>query len=193
MGSDILSVCQNSIYLCHSFTWRWKYVMQQFWSILFNQNTGLAVSSLTVECASSTSSTTSEKEAFIDLLAATKSSFSIKLVTTDGHLGIRKHMREQEKDIIHNQVTNHHWPYFSNINNKASSSIVTRHQVTKCVSCAYAVSIHKFQYHKFSNHLIDYYTRPDRMSGIGQRTLVRRSRSRAGQKVRRSCFHGWSR
>ena len=56
-----------------------------------------------MECASTTSSTAAEKEAFVEILQEAKAEFDIGVITTDGHLGIAKHMREKES-ITHNLV-----------------------------------------------------------------------------------------
>jgi hypothetical protein len=67
------------------------------------QESGLATHSRTLQCRQTTSSTAAEKEVFIELLQEAKNDMEVEVVTTDGHLGIAKHMRENET-ITHNQV-----------------------------------------------------------------------------------------
>lgn len=66
----------------------------------------MATHCLSLETATTTSATASEKEAFVSLLSSAKQEFKekLKVVTTDGHIGIAAHMRTKEKDITHNQV-----------------------------------------------------------------------------------------
>lgn len=75
--------------------------------IYIYQHTGMATHCLSLETAGTTSATASEKLAFIQLLSSAKEDLGskLKVVTTDGHLGIGAHMREKEKDLTHNQVS----------------------------------------------------------------------------------------
>lgn len=59
-----------------------------------------------METATTSSAVAAEKECFVELLNEAKGDFGIKVVTTDGHLGIAKFMRERMPDIVHNQVGN---------------------------------------------------------------------------------------
>jgi hypothetical protein len=65
---------------------------------------------MSLETASCTSATASEKKAFQELLCNAKEDFGkkLKVVTTDGHIGIAAHMRDKEDDIDHNQVRRIH-------------------------------------------------------------------------------------
>lgn len=57
-----------------------------------------------LETRLSTSSVAAEKDGFMNCLAEAKRTFPcIRVVTTDGHLGIAAQMRK-ETDIEHNQV-----------------------------------------------------------------------------------------
>jgi hypothetical protein len=58
-----------------------------------------------METASTTSAVAAEKQCFIQVLEEARQDFNLKLITTDGHLGIAKHMREKVNDVVHNQVT----------------------------------------------------------------------------------------
>lgn len=61
--------------------------------------------SITIETRSTSSSTTAEKEAFIQLFAEVMEDVHVEVTTTDGHLGIAAHMRSKYSEVIHNQVT----------------------------------------------------------------------------------------
>ena len=59
-----------------------------------------------METATTTSAVAAEKECFIKLLESARNDFTVKVVTTDGHLGIAKYMREKMSGIVvHNQVS----------------------------------------------------------------------------------------
>ena len=64
----------------------------------------MVTNSTTVECASTSSSVASEKEAFKVLLEEAESIFDIHVVTTDAHSGITAYMNSK-KNIIHNLVS----------------------------------------------------------------------------------------
>lgn len=70
------------------------------------QNSGLVTHSLTLQTASESSPVAAEKQAFVRLLTEAKGDFpNVKVVTTDGHLGIASYMRNSEHEITHNQVS----------------------------------------------------------------------------------------
>lgn len=71
--------------------------------VLF-QITGLVSHSQTMETATTSSATAAEKTVFIQLLDEAMADLNVKVVTTDGHLGIAKYMREKMQNITHNQV-----------------------------------------------------------------------------------------
>ena len=64
----------------------------------------MATHSLTLETASTTSAVAAEKVCFVNIIEEARTDFDLKVITTDGHLGIAKHMREVVKDVEHNQV-----------------------------------------------------------------------------------------
>ena len=65
----------------------------------------MATHSLTLETASTTSAVAAEKVCFMQVIEEAIGDFDLKVVTTDGHTGIAKHMREDVKGVEHNQVT----------------------------------------------------------------------------------------
>ena len=73
---------------------------------IYFQKSGLVTHSESLETASCTSPTASEKQAFQNLLKKAKEEFGerFNLITTDGHIGIAAYMRSKEPAITHNQV-----------------------------------------------------------------------------------------
>lgn len=72
------------------------------------QRTGLVVQSKSVETVTCSSAVAAEKQTFTDLLSDSMEIFGdqLKVITTDGHVGIAAHMRKQNA-VCHNQVNNY--------------------------------------------------------------------------------------
>lgn len=85
--------------------------------LIISQVTGLVTHSLSLQTREVSSSQAAEKQAFIALMEDASADFSIGVVTTDGHLGIAVHMRNDYPQLTHNQVSfqafmlSLHWMY----------------------------------------------------------------------------------
>ncbi|XP_067949443.1 uncharacterized protein [Watersipora subatra] len=89
------------------------------------KTTGLVTHSSSLEMATTTSATAAEKQIFVSLLNEATTDLSVKVLTTDGHLGIAKHMRQNVHGITHNQDV---WHWTKNLAKNLTRACVCKDQ-----------------------------------------------------------------